>query len=395
MGGVQEALSRISSTAFMLTASQALINSMLGQHEQPAVLSAAMKYQTTHRGRLVVNDAMDVLGGAGICRGPANLMGNTYMGLPIAITVEGANILTRSMITFGQGLNRAHPNLINIVNTIEEGNNQSGFMKEVGGIVSHAFTNIGRSLTRAVTRSRSKADLEKHYESQLQRLSANFALSSDLALVLGGRLKFEEMLSGRFADAFGTLYMGYASLWFYKHHKHVEGIDAVFELTMEQLLEENEIALRGVSHNFPVPGIGFLMRTLCFPTGEAYSGPSDKMRVAGSNAITTPTGVRELLSKGVFMPDDAESQLRLLNECLPLACQADAAVAAAKKAKRQLTAEEKALVDQVAQLADRIVQVDSFEKVGLEKAFDKEYERPALVGTKFAKNAAVKQRVAV
>ena len=99
MGGVQEALGRIASEAYILTSAQLLINSMLSQHEQPAVLSAIMKYETTSRSRNVVNDAMDILGGAGICRGPNNHVGNAYMGLPIAITVEGANILTRSMIT--------------------------------------------------------------------------------------------------------------------------------------------------------------------------------------------------------------------------------------------------------------------------------------------------------
>lgn len=120
MGGVQEALGRIASDAYILTSAQMLINSMLAKHEQPAVLSAVMKYETTHRSRKIVNDAMDIAGGSGICRGPNNLIGNGYMALPIAITVEGANILTRSMITFGQGLNRCHPNLIKIVDSIEK-----------------------------------------------------------------------------------------------------------------------------------------------------------------------------------------------------------------------------------------------------------------------------------
>ena len=197
MGGVQEALARIGAEAYILTSAQMLINSMLANHEQPAVLSAVMKYETTSRARSVVNDAMDVVGGAGICRGPSNAIGNGYMALPIAITVEGANILTRSMITFGQGLNRAHPNLIKIVNTIEKGDDVKGFMKEVTGFLGHLFTNVVNSLTRTATRPRSKADLLGYYEGQLSKLAANFALSADLALVLGGRLKFEEMLSVR------------------------------------------------------------------------------------------------------------------------------------------------------------------------------------------------------
>jgi acyl-CoA dehydrogenase len=193
-----------------------MVNSMLANHEQPAVLSAVMKSQTTHRARLVMNDAMDVMGGAGICRGKNNMLGNQFMGMPIAITVEGANILTRSMITFGQGLNRAHPNLIKIVDTLEKGDDLKGFTKEAFGFLGHLGANTSRSLTRAVMRPRSRKNLPAYYEAQLGRLSSNFALSADLALVLGGRLKFEEMLSGRFADAFGTLYLGYSCLWYYK-----------------------------------------------------------------------------------------------------------------------------------------------------------------------------------
>merc|ERR1719353_765474 len=110
---------------------------------------------------------MDVVGGAGICRGPSNFVGNAYMGTPIAITVEGANILTRSMIIFGQGLNRAHPNLIKIVNTIENGNDEKGFMKEAMGFLGHLGTNLSTSLVRSVTSNlASKSDLAGYYESQ-------------------------------------------------------------------------------------------------------------------------------------------------------------------------------------------------------------------------------------
>lgn len=384
MGGVQEALGRIASEAYILTSAQMLINSMLAKHEQPAVLSAVMKYETTSRARNVVNDSMDVMGGAGICRGPNNIIGNGYMGLPIAITVEGANILTRSMITFGQGLNRAHPNLIKIVNTIEKGDDVKGFTKEVYGFLGHLFTNVGRSLTRAVTRPRSKADLGKYYEGQLSRLASNFAVSADLALVLGGRLKFEEMLSGRFADAFGTLYLGYACLWYYEQNKKVEGIDKVFELAMESLLQQNQKALKGLSENFPIPVIGPLMSAICFPFGTPYSGPDDKMTKAASDLISTTSGIRNLLSEGIFISSDPKDRVRMLNDILPQAMAADKAVAAAKKAKRALTTEEAALVEKVTKIVNEIVQVDVFDKIGSEIYEGPDYVRPALRNTKFA-----------
>jgi hypothetical protein len=384
MGGVQEALGRIASEAYTLTSAQMLINSMLAKHEQPAVLSAVMKYETTSRARSVVNDAMDVMGGAGICRGPSNMIGNGYMSLPIAITVEGANILTRSMITFGQGLNRAHPNLIKIVNTIEKGDDVKGFTKEVTGFLGHLASNVGRSLTRAVTRPRSKADLSAYYEGQLSRLAANFAVSADLALVLGGRLKFEEMLSGRFADAFGTLYLGYSCLWFYQQNRNVEGIDALFELSMENLLKQNQDAIVGLSSNFPIPGIGPLMKAICFPTGLPYTGSDDKMTKKASDLITKPSGIRNLLSEGVFISNDPKDRMRMLNDVLPMSVEADKVVAAAKKAKRALTADEQKLVDKVNAIVNEIVQVDVFDKVGGEKNEGDDYVRPALRHTKFA-----------
>lgn len=384
MGGVQEAVGRIASEAFILTSAQMLINSMLAKHEQPAVLSAVMKYQTTHRSRLVVNDAMDVLGGSGICRGPNNAVGNGYMALPIAITVEGANILTRSMITFGQGLNRAHPNLIKLINTLEKGDDVKGFTKELGGFLGHFASNFSRSFTRAVTRPRSKGDLLAYYEGQLGRLSTNFALCSDLALVLGGRLKFEEMLSGRFADAFGTLYLGYSCVWYYQQNRNVEGIDAVFEHAMESLLQQNQTALLGLANNFPLPGIGGIMKAACFPFGECYMGPSDKMVKKASDSITLPSGVRNLLSEGVFISNNPNDRIRKLNNIFAKSVEADKIVAAAKKAKRALTTEEQALITEVNTVVNDLVQVDAFDKLGIEKYMPDDYVRPALRHTKFA-----------
>ena len=383
MGGVQEALGRIGSEAYILTSAQMLINSMLAKHEQPAVLSAVMKYETTSRARSVINDAMDVMGGAGICRGPSNLVGNGYMSLPIAITVEGANILTRSMITFGQGLNRAHPNLISIINSIEKGNDVSGFMTAVKGFLGHLGSNVFRSLSRAVTRPRSKANQIEYYEGQLARLASNFAVCADLALVLGGRLKFEEMLSGRFADAFGTLYLGYACLWYAQKNKDVEGLSAVAEMALESILKQNQTALYGITNNFPVPGIGLVMRTICFPTGAPYEGPTDQMIQKVAKLISTESGIRDKLSEGIFISSDSQDRLRQLNDALPLAIKADQAVAAAKKAKRALTPEEAQLVKKVEELANVIVQVDVFDKIGNEKKEDSSYIRPALQNTKF------------
>ena len=389
MGGVQEALARIVTETFIITSAQNLVNAMLANHEQPAVLSAVMKYETTSRSRLVVNDAMDVLGGAGICRGPNNNFGNGYMQQPIAITVEGANILTRSLMIFGQGLNRAHPHLLNILNSIEKGNDADGFNKGLYGVLGHFGSNLSRSVVKAFTPVL-KNDLSAYYEAQLSRLAANFAVCVDLALVLGGKLKTEEMISGRFADAFSTLYLGYACVWFYNRNKSVQGIDKIFEIAMESLLAQNQAALRGVAQNFPIPGIGSIMSSICFPLGYHYKGPTDAMKMNTTKLITLDTDVRRLLSEGIFISSDKNDRVRMLNDALPLVIKTDAIVARAKKEKRSLTSEEQKEVDYVTALVDKIVQVDVFEKLGIEKFADDSYIRPALRGTRF-----VEERVAV
>jgi acyl-CoA dehydrogenase len=200
-----------------MQSAQTLTNAMLNQHEQPAVISAIMKQQMTQRMRQCVNDGMDVLGGAGICNGKANFLASAYANVPIAITVEGANILTRSLILYGQGLTRSHPHLLHVIQAITKGDDQKGFNSALTGLIQHGVANTLSSLSSAVTRSRSRGnDPVAHYESQLLRLSTNFALCSDFAMVMGGKLKSAEFISGRFADIISSLYLGYATLWHYQ-----------------------------------------------------------------------------------------------------------------------------------------------------------------------------------
>jgi len=197
------------------------------------------------------------------------------------------------------------------------------------GFLGHMTSNLTRSLGRSVTSlTTSKSDLSAYYEAHLGRLAANFALCSDLSLVLGGRLKFEEMVSGRLADAFGTLYLGYACLWYYQNNKNVQGIDAVFEMAMETLLQQNQNAIKGLSENFPIPAVGPLMRLLSFPLGSQYKGrfifkyishmnvcklvylgATDKMRKSTAKLVSTPSGIRDLLSQGIFISKDPNDRL--------------------------------------------------------------------------------------
>jgi len=366
MEGVQEGLARIAGNAYIMQSAQLLTNAMLNKHEQPAVISAIMKQQMTHRMRVAVNDGMDILGGAGICNGPSNFLANAYTSIPIAITVEGANTLTRSLIQFGQGLTRSHPHLLHIIESFQKGNDLAGFNKSLAGIISHGATNLGRSLTAAATRSRVRgSDPVAHYESQLSKLSANFALCSDFALTMGGKLKAAEFTSGRFADVLSNLYLGYAVLWHYKKFP-VEGADKLVDYAMQNILCDAEEAFFAIYANFPVPVVGTLMRGLSFPTGRLYSRPNDELTRAVSNSITTDSAVRTQMSKGLYLPTDMTERVALINATIGKAVAADKIMAKLRKEKRAATGAEQAIIDEAEAAREIIIQVDSFARLGKE-----------------------------
>ncbi|KAF1773104.1 Acyl-CoA dehydrogenase, C-termina, bacterial type [Phytophthora cactorum] len=385
--GIQEQLATMGSNAFIMTSGQHMVNAMINQHEQPAVISGVCKQQITDRGRDTVIRAMDVLGGAGICKGPNNFLANIYTSLPVVITVEGANILTRSLIIFGQGLTRAHPHLYELIKTIQHGDDIDGFKKELVKLVKHGASNTAGSLKTAATRSRFKkqSGLLAHYESQMDKLAKNFAMSADLSLVLGGKLKFAEMISGRFADVFSSLYLGYSTMWFYKNNRHIDGIDVIFDYAMTQLCHEAQQGIVGISKNFPVPGVGPLMRGLSFPFGLPYDAPTDKQMRQVSELISTDSAVRNLLSDNVFVSNDPEDRVALLNATLPKAVKADRTLTALRKQKRSATIDEQKFIDEVEAAREIIIQVDNFDGLGAEIGKPKDYERPGMIGNIFDK----------
>eukprot|EP01041_Mallomonas_annulata_P012399 gene12399-26088_t len=366
MEGVQEGLARIGGHAYIMQSAQLLTNAMLNQHEQPAVISAIMKQQLTSRMRIVVNDGMDILGGAGICNGPANFLANSYNNIPIAITVEGANTLTRSLIQYGQGLTRAHPHLLKLMKAIQDGNDMKSFNTALYNIIGHAAINGGRSLSACLLRSRIRGnDPIAYYESQLQRLCANFAFCSDVSLTLGGKLKAAEFTSGRFADILSNLYLGYATLWFHKKYA-VEGSEKVLDYAMQSILNDTEDAFFGVFANFPVPLMGNTMRMFTFPLGRTYTKPSDKLVQAVAMAITTPSKVRDQLAEGIFLSNNMEDRIGFIHKAFPKIFAADRLVTLLRKEKRSPTIEEKKLIDEAEAAREVIIQVDSFSRLGTE-----------------------------
>ncbi|CAK4369091.1 unnamed protein product [Aphanomyces euteiches] len=388
MEGVQEHLAKIGGQTFTVMSAANLVNGMINQHEQPAVISGVCKQQITERGRDAVIQAMDVLGGAGICRGPNNFMANMYVSQPIAITVEGANTLTRSLIIYGQGLTRAHPHLYPLIQSLQHSDDLASFKTHVNALVAHGVTNAFNSFGRAIGRSRSKSNLLSHYESQMSRLAASFAITSDLALVLGGKLKQKEMISGRFADVFSNIYLGYACMWFYKQNQHVQGIDTIFDYSMTKICYDAQETIYGIGANFPVPGIGPLMTSLSFPLGRDYKLPTDSQIAAVAELVSTDSGVRDLFATNMFISDKPDDRVALIHKTLPKAIIADAILSKLRKEKRSATPEEQALIDEVEAAREIIIQVDAFQALGQEINAKPGFVRPGLVGNILDKQAA-------
>ena len=235
--GVEEALTRIAGNTYMMEAARTLTATAIDQGEKPAVISAIVKYNMTERMREVLNDAMDVQGGSGICMGPKNLLARPYQSIPIAITVEGANILTRTMITFGQGAIRCHPYVIEEIQSCHS-DDLERFDKALFGHMGFTVSNASRALFLALTRSKLAASpsvgSDKRYYQQLTRMSAAFAFVADVAmLVLGGSLKRREKLSGRLADVLSQLYLASAVL----KHYHDQGRPAEDKALMQWACE--------------------------------------------------------------------------------------------------------------------------------------------------------------
>jgi acyl-CoA dehydrogenase len=353
-----------------------------------------MKQQMTTRMRLVVNDGMDILGGAGICNGPSNFLANAYCAVPIAITVEGANVLTRSLIQFGQGLTRSHPTLLHMIKAIQHGDDMPGFNKALLDTIKHGGANTYRSLAATVTRRRMKIHSQPvdYYESQLNKLSANFALCSDFAMTMGGSIKAAEFTSGRYADVLSNLFLGYAVLWHYQKYP-VAGSEKLVEYAMENILFETEDALFGIYANFPIPLLGGAMRVLTAPTGRCYQRPTDDMVKAVAGLITTDSPVRTQLAESLYFSADPNDRVTLLNTTLPQALAADKLLTQLRKEKRTPSPAEKVIIDTAEAAREIIIQVDSFARVGKEIGQSEDWtsnERPAYTSMAYAEVAAAR-----
>jgi acyl-CoA dehydrogenase len=312
--GVQEALARMGANLYMMDATRKLSALAVYLGEKPAVISAIAKYHVTERGRAVVNDGMDILGGKGICMGPGNFLARAYQQIPIAITVEGANILTRCLIIFGQGAIRSHPYVLREMRATTEADRRKGehdfdaaFFGHVRFVCANAVRALWYGLTGGLTApvpERAADDMAAYYRA-VGRLSTAFALMTDMSMfVLGGELKRRERISARLGDALSLMYLVSATLKRYEDEGRQE-TDAVYvHWSVQDALNKAALALDGVLENFPNRPAAVLARLLTFPFGLPWAPPSDDLGAAVANAMQTPGASRERLLADSYLADD-------------------------------------------------------------------------------------------
>ena len=315
MEGIKEKLAIIAGINYKMIAAQSLFNAILANNEKPPVISAIMKYKFTEYGRIAVNNGMDILGGAGICKGPMNFLASSYVATPVAITVEGSNTLTRSLIIFGQGLNRSHPHLLNIITSIEN-NDKKGFGEHFNKIVYHTLNNLLKSVYYGIYLKihRNPASISRYHENHLNRQVANFAFAANMGLLMGGKIKTAEYISGRYADILADIYMSYACLWYYKQHKDIKDIDKILNYSLNDYYCNIEKNINGIAANFPIKIIGSLIKFITYPLGKQYSPNDDKLTTIISNAITTPTELRKVLTENVYISENEDDRIRQISD---------------------------------------------------------------------------------
>ena len=340
--GVEEALARIGGNAYMMDAARVMTAGAVDLGEKPSVPSAIVKYHMTERMRAVINDAMDIHGGKGICLGPNNYLGRAYQLVPVAITVEGANILTRSMIIFGQGAIRGHPYVLRELHTSRmEDAEQAGeqFDQLLWEHVGFSLGNGARAVVLGLSGGRGSvvpgAPEVKRYYQQMNRFAAAFALLADVAMVvMGGELKRKEKLSARLGDVLSYLYLSSAALKRYEDQGRHQA-DLPFLLwSLHDAFFKLQIAMDGVLANFPNRPVAWILRRLIFPKGLTLEAPSDAMGHKVAKLLLEPSEARDRLTQGIYSPRREDDAVGCLELALDAAIAAEAVQAKLRAAKR-------------------------------------------------------------
>jgi acyl-CoA dehydrogenase len=391
--GVEEALTRIGAYTYMMDAVRTMTAGAVDLGEKPSVVSAIAKYHVTERARKVVNDGMDVIGGKGICLGPSNFLGRAYQQIPIGITVEGANILTRSLILFGQGAIRCHPYVLKEMQAAQNPDGRQGlqdFDSALFGHIGYSVKNGARALWYGLTGShfvgtpKNVAPETKRYYQQLTRFSSAFAFLADVSmLVLGGGLKRREKLSARLGDILSQMYLISTTLKRYEAEGRQQADAPLMHWAIWDSMYQAQEAFDGVLANYPNKFVAWLLQKLIFPFGHPYVVPSDQVGHQVAKLLIAPSASRDRLTAGCYVPktaDEAVGAVELALDATIAAEPLDAKIREAEKAGRfgnnplanvrdiatvafqcgVVTADEYALLRRRNELRDIVVRVDDF-----------------------------------
>ena len=362
--GVEEPLARIAALTYQMDAARTLTLGALDIGESPSVISAIVKYHLTEKYRRCINDAMDIQGGSGICLGPSNLIGRAYQAIPIAITVEGANILTRSMIIFGQGAVRCHPWVLKEFQAAQNPDPARGlaeFDHAIFGHVGFVLGNIARSLFLGLTRGRFSetpvAGPTARYFQQLHWMSAAFALSADVAMMtLGGSLKRKERLSARLGDVLSELYLASAVLKRFEDDGRPESDLPLVHWACENSLYRMQESLRLLFRNLPFRPLAWLLRLIVFPTGAPHTETSDRVDRDAARIVLKPGAARDRLTRGIFLSDDSRFRQGQIERAFAQAARVEPIEKTLREASRAGLLRGKTLVQQVKEaLAEGII----------------------------------------
>ena len=333
--GIQEALARIGGNAWLMDSARILTANAVDLGEKPSVLSAILKYHLTERGRECISHAMDVHGGKGIVMGPNNYLARSWQGAPIFITVEGANILSRNLMIFGQGAIRCHPYVLKEMALAgREDQDQalqefdSLLLQHIGFAVSNATSSLVLSLGLGVFSQVPGDRISRPYFRALNRLAAAFALLADTSMMLlGGELKRRERLSARLGDVLSHLYLASAALKRYHDLGYPEHSQPMLRWAVEESLGKAEQALEELLGNFPNKLLGCALRVLVLPFGRRHKGPSDELDAQMAEIIGRNSGdpALEELLEGCYRPQAEQDPvgalqyaMNLLREAQPL-----------------------------------------------------------------------------
>jgi acyl-CoA dehydrogenase len=325
--GVELVLARMTGLAYIMDAARSVTTSAIDNGARPAVPAGILKAHVTEMGRRVANDAMDIQGGKGIMLGPRNYLGRGYQSIPIAITVEGANILTRNLIIFGQGAIRCHPFVLKEMSAARNPDRSQAvddFDRALFGHVGFTISNAARAFVMALTFARFESvpgtGPARRYYQHIERFSASFAFATDVAmLALGGYLKKKESISARLGDVLSAMYLASMVL---KHHEDQgsppEDLPIV-EWACRELLYQAQEQLHNVLRNFPIRWLAALMRVFIFPRGLTYFAPADRLARRVADLVQNDNDCRARMGRAIYVTPDAGNPLGQLQQALKLA----------------------------------------------------------------------------